>query len=261
MRLLVILKSVLRVAMILAGAAPALAQTTAPQQSPAVDHAGEYRACLALASENPAAAYESGLAWFEAGGGFAARHCVAVSLIGLGAYDEAASRLETIAREVDPGQRHLVREALSQAGQAWSLAGRPKRALAVQGLALELDPTNIDLLIDRAVTLIGVGALTDAITDLDSAIDLQPGAAEAFLYRATAKRLLDDLDGATADADTAIRLGPDLPDALVERGYLAMLNGDFEAARRFFLAAITMAPDSPVADTARDRLAEIDLGG
>ena len=61
-----------------------------------IDHAGQYRACLALAARDAAAALGSAAAWHEQGGASGAEHCRAVALVQLERYDEAIALLTNI---------------------------------------------------------------------------------------------------------------------------------------------------------------------
>jgi len=228
-------------------------------QQPKVDHRSEYEACLALADENPAEAYRSGLAWYKAGGGLPARHCVAVALVGLGDHEAAATRFETLARELPENQVDLRAEMLGHAGQAWLLAGRPVRASQVQAAAIALRPADPTLLVDRAVSLMTAKRHAAAIADLSQALGLAPDFVDAYLYRATAKRYSGDIGGAWVDVSDALSLEPGLPAALLERGILSQLDGDGVGARENWLAVIAAAPGSTEADAARARIEAMDV--
>lgn len=229
------------------------------QQAPAINHAREYDACLALAEANPGEAYAAGLGWLGLGGGVPARHCLAVALIGLKDYEAAATRFEKLAAEIDPVQVDLKAEMLGQAGQAWLLANRPGRAAQVQGEAIRLSPNDPSLYVDRAVSLITRERYGAALADLDEALVLDPRFADAYLYRASARRYIDDLLGARADVERAFALSPGLPAAILERGILRQLDGDLDGARRDWMKVITAAPYSPEADAARARIEEMDV--
>ncbi len=224
-----------------------------------VDHQAEYAACLALAEEDPASAYRSGLAWFKAGGGLPARHCVAVALVGLGDHEAAATRFETLARELPPNRPDLRAEMLGHAGQAWLLAGRPVRASQVQSEAISLNPNDPRLLVDRAVSFMTDKRHAAAISDLDRALVLAPDFVDAYLYRATAKRYLQDIGGAWVDVTDALTLAPNLPAALLERGILKLFDGDRVGARDDWLAVIAVAPQSTEANAARSRIEAMDV--
>ena len=235
------------------GESPSLAQDVK------VDHPAEYATCLALAGEKPTEAYRSGLAWFKAGGGLPARHCVAVALVGLGDHEAAATRFETLASEMLLERTNLRAAMLGHAGQAWLLAGRPVRASQVQTEAISLRSDDPTLFVDRAVSLMTSKQYPAALADLNKALALAPDFADAYLYRASAKRYVDDIGGAWVDVSDALVLAPGLPAALLERGILSHMDGDRKGARVDWLTVIGTAPDSAEADAARARIEAMDV--
>lgn len=218
-----------------------------------------YDRCLAKAEVDPETAYAEGLAWFEAGGGIPARHCVAVSLVGMRAYDEAAARLEVLAGEVAADRFDLYLGLLAQAAQAWLLSGRAARAEALQTEALAIAPNDPQLRVDRAVTRLTLGRQWDAIDDLDVAIDLDPKDPETRLYRASAYRYLDVLDLAADDVAYALDLDPSRPEAWLEQGILRSLAGDRTGARSAWLQVLRLSSEGPAASAARARLEAMDV--
>ena len=74
------------------GAAQPAAQDQAAQQK-------KYQDCMKRAGKTPKAALKQAMEWEKAGGGDAARHCVAASYMGLKQFDDAAMELERIALE------------------------------------------------------------------------------------------------------------------------------------------------------------------
>jgi tetratricopeptide (TPR) repeat protein len=227
------------------GAALALGSaSTALGQQKEVDPQEKYRACLALGDTNPTEAYRNGLAWFKMGGGLPARHCLAVALVGLGDFAEAASRFETLARDLAVDRVDLRAAMLGHAGQAWLLAGRSVRATQVQGTAISLRLSDPALYVDRAVSLMTLKQYRAALADLDKALALAPDFADAYLYRASAKRYVGDVAGAWVDVADTLTLAPGLPAGVLERGILLQLDGDLDAARSDWLSVIGAAPDS-----------------
>src|ERR1700690_3884968 len=110
----------------------------------------QYEHCLSRAASNPADALREAADWQKAGGGPAADHCAAVALVGLHRYVEAANSLETLAHgrfPTDPGMRRALYD---QAGNAWLLAGKPDNAIGSFSAALAIDPSDEDILSDRA---------------------------------------------------------------------------------------------------------------
>ena len=138
--------------------------TAIPAVAAAINHQQQYEACMTLTREWPEEAYHSGLNWYKHGGAIPARHCVAVALLKLRQYDEAASRLERLALDLGTARRALLSDILMQAGQAWYLAGRSDKAFNLQSKLLDLVPGDAELWVDRAVTLM----------DLENTMQLSP---------------------------------------------------------------------------------------
>ncbi len=233
---------------------------TAPQASTGndIDHEAEYRACMALIDEDAGRAYESGLAWYGLGGGCPARHCVALALLELGQFREAASRLETIA-STQEGDGRLQAELLVQAAHGWRLAGEPRRSISRLTAAMGILPVSADLLVDRAAAHMDLEAYETALGDLNDALAIEPSHIDARIFRAVAFRYLDRLDAAEADLATALSVDDARADAFLERGIVRQLLGDLDGARTDWLAALAREPEGPVAEAARARLAAMDL--
>lgn len=224
-----------------------------------IDAPKEYRNCFILARQRPEEGWEQALAWQSLGGGEPARHCGAVALIALGKHEEAAQRLEALAAE-SRRQEAVRAEMLGQAGQAWLLAGKPERALAAQETALHLVPGNLDLLLDKSVTLAQVHHYKDAVAVLTDVLKRQPNRVEAMTLRASAHRYLDQIPLAKEDIARALVLDPEFPDALLERGMLRRLDDDRIGARQDWLKVLELSqPDSPAAESARKNIELMDV--
>lgn len=219
----------------------------------------QYADCLAQVEKDAAGAFETANSWAERGGGYPARHCAALSLLKQQRYAEAAARLEHLASDMTQGEGDLTADALAQAGQAWLLAGDNQRAFTDQSAALKLSPKDVDLLIDRAITLAEAKNYWEAIDDLNRALELNPKRSDALVLRASAYRYVDSLELAGEDLAAALRLDPHNPDALLERGMVKRLRKDDAGARTDWLTVVRTAPDSPAADSARDNLAKLDV--
>jgi len=217
-----------------------------------------YRDCMFLARAAPAAGLDSALGWATRGGASGARHCAAVALIGLGQYRAAAQRLEHLAAELRTGDPALSLDVLAQAGQAWNLAGDSPRALAVQSAALDLEPDNVELLLDRSITLATTKNYWEAVDDLNRALDLAQGRPDLLILRARVYRNLDAIELAREDIARALSRAPNDPDALLERGILRHLGGDESGARDDWLRVIGLAAGTPSAEAARTKLARLD---
>jgi tetratricopeptide (TPR) repeat protein len=221
--------------------------------------AAAYDRCLSQARSAPQDAYETALTWFERGGGLPARHCAAVALLWLGAHDEAAARLETLAGAVPDRRGDLRIALLAQAAQAWVMSGRLERAERLQGLAIDARPDDPQLRGDRAVTRLSLKHYWEAVDDLDVALTLSPEDTELLLYRAVAYRRLGVADLAVDDVARALALEPDNPTAWLERGVLDQLAGDADAARRAWLKVLDLTVSGRIADAARARLEALDV--
>ena len=218
-----------------------------------------YQDCMILARDAPADGFDSALAWASLGGGDGARHCAAVALIGLGQYRTAAQRLERLAADLRVGNAALSLDVLVQAGQAWILAGDTGRAHAVQSAALDIDPDNVELLLDRSITLASAKNYWEAVDDLNRALELAPARPDLLTLRASAYRYLDAFDLAREDITLALSRAPNNPDALLERGMLRRLAGDESGARDDWLRVIGLTEGTPSAELARANLAKLDV--
>jgi tetratricopeptide (TPR) repeat protein len=244
-------------AVLLAIVGPARAETEEIDVTP--DAAQEYKDCLLLAERRPDQAVESAVAWEKQGGGDAARHCKALALINLDRPEDGALELERIAQTLPQEKASVAADLFGQAGQAWIKAGKPQLALHDQNEGLKLQPKNVDLLIDRALTYGNSGMYSDAAADLTTAAGLDKGRPMIFALRAAAYRHLDNKAAALNDAEAALRLSPDFPLALLERGKLRLLKGDKDGARQDWMKIVTKSPNTPAADEAQRDIEAIDL--
>jgi tetratricopeptide (TPR) repeat protein len=199
--------------------APAVAQ----------DEAAHYARCMAMAAREPAAALSDATAWDKAGGGAPAQHCAARALAGLKRYDEAASRLDGLARApaTPAGMRP---ELFAQAGNTWLLAGNGARAVASLRSALTLSAGDADLFADLGRADAMLRRWSDAVADLNAAIALRRDA-EFLVLRASAHRALKQYREALADLNAALAIRSGFANALMERGLLRRDLGDLGGAR------------------------------
>ena len=219
---------------------------------------GNYEKCMRRARTDPDQGLETALAWQERGGGVAARHCAAVSLIRLGQYAQAAQRLKALAGDMKDAGAADRAAILAQAGTAWFQAGDFTRAHAMQSAALALSPGDPEILIDRALTLAGEKKYWEAIDDLNQVVNADSDNFAALALRASAYRFVDVLGLAREDAAAAYRLAPERPEILLEYGIILRLAGDFDGARRHWLTLIRLHDGTPAADVTRRNLARMD---
>ena len=224
-----------------------------------IDHPREYAACMDLARADPEKALKKAQGWQQRDGKLAARHCMAVALIGQQQFIEAARMLEQLAKDAGGKLAGLKGDLLGQAGQAWLMAGEGGRAVAAFTDALGKTPDDVELLIDRAIAYGSEARYWQAIDDLNRATEIAPERADAYLLRASAYRHVDSLELATEDVNRSLALKPDNPDALLERGIIRRLAGDDMSAWRDCLMVLEIAPDSAAANDARGNLEKLHL--
>ncbi len=235
--------------------APAVAQQALADLSDPV----AYERCLAHAKSDPEEAFEDAIAWRDAGGGPGALHCTALSLVGLGQFEEAAGRLEDLAQSMKTFAPAARADVLGQAARAWLSAGRATRAFAAASAGLALDPDNVELIVDRSEVLASAANYWEALDDLNRALELDPDQIDALIFRATAYRYVDALDLSRDDLSRALAMAPGNVDALVERGIVRRLDGDDVGARADWLRVLELAPTGAAADNARANLARLDV--
>jgi tetratricopeptide (TPR) repeat protein len=240
--------------------APARADTTAPDPG-SFEQSKQYAACMVLARDHPQDAYDSAGTWLTEGGGAPAQHCRAVALIGLDRFTEAADLLTQIANDLakTDARKPILAGLYGQAAQAWLMAGDGEQALVADNAALELEPDDVELRIDRAVVNVGVGKYWEAIDDLNRANELAPKRADVLVLRATAYRYVESPELALEDVGGALALDPNNAEAYLERGILESEAKDLASARADFLKAVELAPESPTAEAAQARLQQLDL--
>lgn len=180
--------------------------------------AARLEACVAKIETDPENAYEDGLAWSFEGNRPGARQCTALALIALGNYETGADRLETLATSTDGGTLEQRALYLSQAGQAWIMAGLPDAAVVSFTEALKLAPGTVDLLLDRASAFMLVEEWDKAKSDLDLALANAPGLAAAHQLRAEVHLNKKSYDLALQDVDSAMSADPKNIDTLLVRG-------------------------------------------
>jgi len=209
-----------------------------------------YNSCLSLARVYPEQGFKAAEGWIELGGGEPAAHCQAIALIGLGDAEEAARRLDKMARSsIQPD--NLRAGMLAQAGQAWLLAGMLEQANVAYTVALSLNPSDPDLYIDRSMVLAAAKNYWQAIDDLNVALEKDAQNADALALRASAYRHVEAQELAMHDVVAAVSIDPDNVNALLERGILYRLANQLARARRDWEHIVEVDPESRAAHFAR----------
>lgn len=229
--------------------------------APALAADAELQDCLKLAEIQPDAALERAAGWQAKGGGTPAKLCHALALFHRGDFAEAGRRLEDIAMELGRSDRRAGASVLGRAGWAWLRAGDSARAERLYTAALEHQPGDADLLVDRAIARAEGERFWDAIEDLNAVLAKDPKRADAWLYRAAAHKALSNTRQALADVAQALELKPGDPEALLLRGNVKALAGDAKGARDDWTLVARLAPDSGPGRSARSNLQGMERAG
>ena len=215
------------------------------------EESNRYEDCIAATEQDPEQAFEDALAWRDLGGGGPAEHCVAMALLALGYAEEAAVRLDSLARKPESGTQEQRSELLLQAGDAWLLARRGRVAEETFSAALMLTPREAQVWTARARARAMLEEWEPALDDLNAAITFDGNSPEIYTLRSAVHKALGRETLARQDIETALRFDPNFPDALAERGMMRFNEGDESGAREDWIKVLNAAPESAAADVAR----------
>lgn len=118
--------------------------------------------------------------------------------------------------------------------------------IAEHTAALEVDPHQITVLVNRGNAYARQGELDKAVADYTRAIELQPEDAALYRRRALAHTRNRDLDAAIADYSESLRLEPRNVEAYANRGLAYAHNNDYERALADYNEALRLNPRDPV---------------
>lgn len=178
----------------------------------------KHKTCLEQIGVDADLAYEDAMIWRSEGGGRRARHCEAMALFAVGQKEEAAYRLDNLAKAPDGGNDEMRIGYYAEAANFWLLSEMPDRAYASATAGLELDETYADLRIARARAYALLGRYEDAETDLSNALVFKPAHSEALRYRADARRKQGKLESARTDIEQALMADPTSVETALVRG-------------------------------------------
>lgn len=238
--------------------APILIAAGVPEQQ-------RYDECVALVSQNAAAAFSEGLGWLDQGGGVAARHCTALALSQMGKDEAAADMFLEAASSAANGKGvglmgmeitpSLMASLFAQAGNSYIIAGQAERAIEPLSRAVDQlppsSPPAVDLIIDRARAYALTGDYEAAFMDLSVAIGIKPYDTDALLFRASAARQTERYTVAKTDLENLIALRPDLASAWLERGQLAAAMERSDLAQQSYMRVLELEDEGVIADSAR----------
>ncbi len=180
----------------------------------------KHKKCLERIAEDNELAFEEAMIWQDDGGGRRAKHCVAMALYALGHEDEAAHRLDALAKASDGGTPAMRADFYSEAANFWLVANKPDRAYksATDGLDIKVD--HLDLRIARARAYAMSGYYEYAEIDLTSVLGFDPKHAGALRYRADARLQQGRLSEAKADIENSLTSDPNAVETALLRGQI-----------------------------------------
>lgn len=181
---------------------------TAPLNAPTPPPSERLRACVAAVEANANQGYETARAWLAQGRTKESLYCLALAELGRQRYAAAAGWFDTLAAAGSGATDAERFEFNVRAGNAWLLAADARRARLAFSRALEADPKNVDVLIDRARAYAMARDFRLAEEDLNAALDIEADNVLALMLRAEARLQQAAFELAERDAERAAALAP-----------------------------------------------------
>jgi tetratricopeptide (TPR) repeat protein len=242
----------LSMAIVMFSAGPLLAAKSSSFEDMSSDSKDRYERCVELTKTNAQAAYREASGWHSAPG----EHCLALALVQLKRFGEAARTLDSLASGASLNGRERA-QIYDQAGNVWILAGQARNAVLSLSSALSLSG-DADFLSDRARARAMLKDWVGADADLSAALAKDSNRADLFVLRGSARHAQGRKAEARADIDKALSLYPNYPDALVERGAMKYENADKVGARADWQLAVKLAGNTAAGQSARNYLGEME---
>lgn len=218
----------------------------------------EFKSCLAKIEAKADDGFEAAIAWGSLGGGDAAKHCVVRALAKLGHRADAASRLEDLANDTVVADAFRAK-LYDEAAVLWLAEGADQRAEENQMLALKLNSQDPDIRLHRALLLIELNRLPEAMIFLEPLVAQDPtwawGHALVGLVYSQ-----DQQDGlALRSLDQAVLLDPMNPDIRLIRAESRVFANDRDGARADFIRVLqSVSPESALGQRAQRGLEGLD---
>ncbi len=135
----------------------------------------------------------------------------------------------TIRKGLGALQLHQHADELLRLGSACYQLGQHERAIAHYSKALDMVPTHLEALINRAVVNQDLRRYQSALQDLERALKVSESP-WAYLYRGLIQEELGEARRSQEDYSRAIRLDSELVEAYYRRGLLYARIGEYERA-------------------------------
>ncbi|VAV96662.1 hypothetical protein MNBD_ALPHA05-824 [hydrothermal vent metagenome] len=183
-----------------------------------VQSSERYGDCIALVEADIDRGRAAAQQWTDEGGGADAQYCLALADIAAGFAKLGAARLEQIAQRKDAGDDFIRARLLSQAANAWLVAGEVDFAEAAIGAAFELTPDAGELYLTAAKIYAAQEKWLQVVAAVRTAKQSGFVSAETYVLSGRAHVALGDYVAAADDVVDALTLEPTNIDALVLRG-------------------------------------------
>lgn len=174
--------------------------------------------CVRLANADPQKAIDMAIDWRTRFGAYDAEYCLGIAYINNDNFEVGASKLVQVAPFYKEKTPKFAMTIYSQAANGFLLAGLFENALSSINQALDLEPQNGDILIDRARIYAELEKWADSEQDLTKAMELRGPLGFGLRLRAEAKLQQVKYDAALEDIEKAILLEPKEVDNYLIRG-------------------------------------------
>lgn len=144
-----------------------------------------------------------------------------------------------------------------QSGTQQAKQGRNSQAIAELNQAIQLNPNDPNLYLNRGVTHYQDGNLTAALEDYNKALNLNPNFAEALSNRSQVYVAQQRYDEAINDASRAIQLNPNLTEAYLNRGNAYFGKNNLDGATQDYQKVLQLKPDPANQSKAYNNLGNI----
>jgi tetratricopeptide (TPR) repeat protein len=144
---------------------------------------------------------------------------------------------------VPPVKDPAAADRFFQSGTQQAKQGRNSQAIAELNQAIQLNPNDPNLYLNRGVTHYQEGNLTAALEDYNQALKLNPNFAEALSNRSQVYVAQQRYDEAINDASRAIQLNPNLTEAYLNRGNAYFGKNNLDGATQDYQKVLQLKPD------------------
>jgi len=157
----------------------------------------------------------------------------------LGNLSEAENDLRTIAKSYKDSSRYYLIH-----GNLQDARNNQSAALADYDLALTLNPSNVEALVNRGAVYYGLNSYADAKKDFLQAAKLNPGQTEALNNLGLIATKESDWTQAISYFDLILNRNPADPLALNNKGYVLLMTKDMNQAKILIDQSLDIMPEN-----------------